>query len=133
MPTVEEMTAWTCEEIETAIRVALPPGIQFDCGYDREAGTWFVCFWRQQPDGKKYILFQDWGFEQRITYFNGYGWVWARQQPKPPVHSPWQPRRQEVAPPRVHPQVSTAPDPEDLNPDEIQAVYADFRGHPKKR
>ena len=140
MPTLEEMTAWNCDEIEAEIRVTLPPGVEFDCGFDKEAGTWFVRFWRLQPDGTKNVLFQDWGFEQRITYFNGYGWVWARQQPKPPVYSPWRPRRQEVMPQRApsktaHVTVSreAVADPDDLVPEKIEAVYADLRGHPKKR
>jgi hypothetical protein len=128
MPTFEELRCWTPDEIETAIRLGVPHDIQFACGLDREAGAWFVRFWREDAEGKKTILFEDWGFEQRITYLNAYGWMWVRQQPKPSPVSPWA-RRGEVpiARRKKPPQV---PDPEDLNPEEVLAVYAQAKGHP---
>lgn len=131
MPTLEEMTGWSVLEIEAAIRSSLPPEVRFECGFDREAGVWFVRFW-QEREGQKVVLFQEWGIEQRLTYFNGYGWLWARQKPPPPKHSPWKPRQHEVLP-QIRVGKTRTPDPEDLNPDEIKAVYDAFREHPKKR
>jgi hypothetical protein len=133
LPTIEEMTAWTPDDIVAAIHVSKPPGTQFDCGFDQNAGTWFVRFWTEL-NGRKNVLFEDQGFEQRITYLNGYGWIWARQRPKPPSTSPWQARRGEVQPNVVQRRTrATAKDPEDLDPEEIQAVYDRYREQPKKR
>jgi len=133
MPTIEEMTAWSSDDIVAAISVSLPPGVQFDYGYDRDAGTWFIRFW-QVKDSKKEVLYEDWGWEQRITYLNGYGWVWARQRPPPPSISPWKPRQREVTPQAVQRRAhARVPDPEDLDPNEIKAVYDRYREQPKKR
>lgn len=145
MATIEEMMGWTPQEIEAAIRSSLPPGVQFDCGFDQAAGTWFVRFWREQKKeagAERVVLYEDWGIEQRITYFNAYGWVWARQRPKPPAHSPWVRHQDKVNPQSVRKAAQTvqqrvpfvrAPDPADLDPKEIQSVYADLREHLKKR
>lgn len=131
MPTIEEMTAWAPREIEAAIRSNLPPGVSFSCGHDRGSGVWFVRFW-QEHEGKQVTLYEDFGFEQRITYFNGYGWVWARQKPKTASTSPWKPRDREVTP-NVRTAKTRSPLPDDLDPAEVKAVYERFREQPKKR
>lgn len=121
MPTLEEMTVWTPDDIEAEIRQILPKGLSFECGFDKEAGTWFTHFWHMQ-NGQKVTDYQDWGWEQRITYFNAYGWVWVRMTPPPSAGSPWVRRREAVpVPPSKVPQT---PDPADLDPNEIRAVYA---------
>lgn len=130
MHTLEEMTTWTVDDVANAIRQGLPSGLVFDCGFDVAAGTWYVRFWRQQDDQKR-VLFEDWGFEQRITYLNAFGWLWSQKQPAPPAHSPWQ-RRGEVTVAQVQRKAHNIPDPADLDPNEVQAVYANLRGHPKK-
>lgn len=132
-PTLEEMTGWTPTEIEAAIRKIKPQGVNFECGIDREAGAWFVQFW-QDNQGKKNILFEDWGFEQRIVYFNAYGWAWARQRGPTQRTSPWTRRQGEVTPQVVQrkAKASSIPDPADLDPNQIRAVYDRFREEPKK-
>lgn len=130
MPTLEEMTTWTVADIDAAIRRALPADLFYDRGFDPAAGTWFTRFWRLQ-DGQKQTLYEDWGFEQRIAYFNAYGWLWAQQQPAPSVHSPWKPRG-DVTATQVQRKARNIPDPADLDPNEVESVYAGLRGHPKK-
>lgn len=134
MPTLEEMTAWSVEEIEGAIRAELPDSLRLECGRDVGLGAWFIRFWQKQTDPPE-LLYQDWGVDQRLTYFNGYGWLWARQRPQPPAHSPWVRRREITLPVVRRTALSKAipPDPEDLDPNAVEAVYADLRGHPKKR
>ena len=133
MPTLEEMTAWSAEEIEGAIRCSLPAGFYFECGLDQEAGAWFARFWRPS-ESQRTVLYQDWGIDQRLTYFNAYGWLWAQKQPKPPAHSLWA-RRREVTRETVQQRAFRGvrvPDPPDLDPEQIEAVYADTFGKPKK-
>lgn len=133
LPTLEEMTAWTAEDIEAAIRQTLPQGTAFECGFDRQAGQWFVRVLRL-VDGATQVAFEDSGIDRRITYFNAYGWIWARQQPKPSPNSPWV-RRREVTRDSVQQTVAKrtrVPDPADVDPEEIAAVYAAWRGHQKR-
>jgi hypothetical protein len=134
MPTLEEMAAWSADEIEGAVRSELPDNLRLECGYDAGAGAWYIQFWQQGANPPN-LLYQDWGFDQRLTYFNGYGWLWAQKRPKPPAHSPWV-RRREITLPIVQHTAGVRvvpPDPEDLEPSAVEAVYADLRGHPQKR
>lgn len=130
MHTLEEMTTWTVEDVDAAIKQGLTEGLFFDRGFDPQAGTWFARFWRLQ-DGQKRTLYEDWGFEQRITYLNAYGWLWAQKQPVPSAHSPWRPRG-DVTVAQVQRKARNIPDPADLDPKEVQSVYAGHRGHPKR-
>ena len=136
MATLEEMTAWSLDEIEAEIVAALPPGLHFELKPD-ESGFWSVSFWRVSDTTKdKQVVWDDVGPDQRIMLFNAYGWLWLRQQPKPPEHSPWQPDRLEITS-RVAKSMSRrilieggvgrgpsrGSDPEDLDPLEVLAVY----------
>lgn len=137
MPTLEEMTAWTAEDIRAEILVALPKGLHFGKKADQESGFWVVEFWRVDPEtGTKAVLWTETGADERIMLFNAYGWLWMQKRPKVPDHSPWKARQQELTPgalrerarqQAVRGEVASenrkVRDPEDLDPKEVQTVY----------
>ena len=90
-------------------------------------------FWAKGEEGAEKILFEDWGIDFRILLFNAIGWLMQRSQPKPAPGSPWV-RRHDDTRARVQKVVfrgaAGAPDPADLDPGEIQAVYGG-PGQPK--
>lgn len=137
--TLEEMTAWSVGEIQGEIHALLPKGLNFEALPD-EGGFWTVSFWRvDEETGDKKVVWVETGPDQRIQLFNAYGWLWSQRRPKPPGHSPWQERRREVGEdqinraaarrhlPRTSPGGRRAPDPEDLDPDEVRSVYEQAR------
>lgn len=130
----EEMTTWSVEEVESAIKASLKKGgFRFQSGWDEEAGVWFTRFLKPSEDGKEdTVPFEDWGPDRRILAFNALGWLWDQLRPPPPKGSPWVRRHEttRVWNPRVTYRGAGAPDPADLNPDEIASVYGGT-GQPK--
>jgi len=119
MPSVEEMTAWTPEDIEAEIRVALPKDWQFEYGCS-ETGGWAVIRDAEGEPKWETAMVPD----ERLLLFDAYGWLITRNAvPRLPA---WRRRRGEIPTPRVGhyslPGVSV-PDPEDLDPAEVAAVY----------
>src|SRR5512137_783473 len=128
MPSLEEMTAWESEDIEDAIRQALPKGWQFEYGCS-ESGGWAVI-----GDEEGQIKWETTGVpDERLLLFNAYGWLITRgMEPRNPA---WALRKGSIPQPKVGqfslPGVSV-PDPEDLDPAEIESVYSELRS-PKRR
>lgn len=128
MVTFEEMSAWTADEIQAHIQAALPSTILFSFGLDKDGGVWSVRFDRIEQDGSIVGLWSDTGFEHRILLLNAYGWIWNQIAPRPDHASPWI-RRREITAEAVTRRVvfGHVPDPEDLDPDEVDSVYAKAR------
>lgn len=128
MLSLEEMTAWTNDDIVAQITVMTPKGVTFRHGFDDEDRFWYVRFERfDEAQQERVVVWRDFGPDERLTLFNAFGWIWVRQQPMPPKDSPWSPYRRDL---RRQPVVGRAttrghsvPDPEDLDPEEVQAVY----------
>ncbi len=119
MISLEELTSWDTEEIAAHIRKELPPGWTFTYTWNEgwSQGTILDAESRSQWDGihpdLKYLL------------FDAYGWVVLRG--KSPQHPAWRRRSQREVPETPNPSGDVtveAPDPEDLNPDEVRMVYA---------
>lgn len=128
----EEMTTWSVEEIESAIQASLKGAFRFQSGWDHEAGVWVTRFLKSNEKGEDTVAFEDWGPDRRILAFNALGWLWEQTRPPPPKGSPWLRRHEtpRVWNPRPNYRGAGAPDPADLNPDEIDAVYGGT-GQPK--
>jgi len=116
--TLEEVSAWSNDELDAQIHSLLEPGWTFNV---RPEDGWWYGIVADAEGG------QEWADSQadvRLLLLNAYGWLYThRQQPKDPL---WR-RRQELDPRVVRGQVSlcgvTVPDPEDLDPNEVRAVY----------
>lgn len=122
MPTFEEMTTWTPVEIRTNILASLPEGWRFNLEREQNA----LCARFFSPDGD--CLWVGGGFDERILLFDAYVWlcVWDKEVTNPN----WKPKEpKEMVP--VKGKVSLPgveiPDHEDLDPDEILAVYSGLR------
>jgi len=128
MLTLEEMTVWTCEDIAVQVNMLKAKDLFFHFEFDKDSQFWHVKFERfDEKQKKRVVVWEDRGVDQKVTLFNAFGWVWARTQATPPKDSPWRPRRQELTRRMVTNQVAaqghSVPDPEDLDPEEIRAVY----------
>lgn len=122
MLTIEEMSAWTADDVQDQIRGMTPVGLVFSTGL--ENGVWFARF---SDSATNDTLWEDFGIDRRILLFNAYGWVWMRQvwtRHKSPStnDTPWV-RRREITAAVATRQGNHIPDPEDLDPDEVAAVY----------
>jgi hypothetical protein len=122
MPTIEEMSAWTLDELKVEIHQALPPGWSFNYGWNEDVDGWATI---HDETGK--TAWETAGvWDETLLLFNAYGWLTTRNvEPKNPVWA----RRRGVVPKPVVGQYSlpgvSVPDPEDLDPAEIASVYFD--------
>lgn len=120
---IEEVAAWSNADIVAHIEEFKPVGHNFQHGYDRESQFWFVRFYDQRQTDP---VWEDYSPDERLALYNAFGWVWASSQPAPAPGSAWH-RRQELTPKAVTKKVAlgghTVPDPEDIDPLEVQAVY----------
>lgn len=117
MLSIEEMTAWDEDQIQAEIQARLPPGHRFVFGV--EAGSWCARFYG--PEG---VVWESSHYEARVLLFNAFGWLW---KPPPRVHaSRWRPHGgHRLVPVGRSAQEAATPDPEDLDPVQVSAVYGD--------
>jgi hypothetical protein len=121
---IEEMTAWTTEELLEEVLRVTPEGLTFK--YDRKDG-WFIA---QVTNSDAEVLWSDSHADPRILFFNAFGWLKLRHHK--PQNPAWTPRTREVNPAAYVPRASTpsanVPDPPDLDPTEVSSVYTQRRG-----
>jgi len=135
MLSLEEMTSWSPEDIRAAIAAELPLGWSF---VPDVVNSWVHA---KIVDAEGTVLWEDSSADQRLLYFNAYGWLNLRSSQA--RHPAWRPRTKEVDPserrsprewpseaefkPRAHQGGAEAsiPDPEDLDPAEVYSVYQD--------
>jgi hypothetical protein len=122
MASLQEMTGWTLDEIQTEIRAVLPQGWRFE--FLTEDRQWRVQFLGAEGD----CLWWQTYIEPQLLLLDAYGWLWRHQHPQPPANPAWisRDRRKLVPVGKVGLKGVTVPDPEDLDPAEIDAVY---QGH----
>jgi hypothetical protein len=110
-----EVAALSDEEIEAEIRGLLRPDERFDFF---QKHYWYAEVWRDPCES----LWRNTGFDKRLLLLDAYGWLWARLNPS--TSHLWTSRRQELPrPPTAWKETSSVPDPEDLDPSEVDAVY----------
>jgi len=123
MPDYTEITAWSTEELREQIRKALPSGWRIQQG-DDDGHLWFRFL---QPKGDDWaVIWDNYHFDEKTLLLDAYCWLWLRDQPKlTPEESVWAPRRGELTQKGVTRRATAVPDPEDLDPVEVWAVYED--------
>lgn len=124
-PTLEEMQTWSVDEIKAHIAEYLPDDTVFRCAFSDDIGQWRG--WFEQD---KTVLWDQWSLDQRLLLLDAFGWLWAKRQPARPADSPWVGRQGRVPMEAVRRRAFSEPDPADLDPDEVQAVY---EAHRQKR
>jgi hypothetical protein len=125
MPTIEEMTAWTHDELQAEVSALLPTGWRFRSGWDGTMLLWTAAIERPDENGEWITAWEDESPDERLLLFNAFGHLWLERQPKTASDSPWAVRqpvpRGPVTRPMGLPGVKV-PDPEDLDPAEIDSL-----------
>lgn len=120
MPSFEEVSAWSEEELTVEIRLLLPPG--WVLVTPPSNGYWTVSLQRKDPEGNPVVEWEDDNADKRLVLLNAFWWLWSKGLPKPTGLTPWSRAQDRVVKP-VSLTGSKIPDPEDLNPAEIEALY----------
>lgn len=127
----DELALYPDEEIKVHVRQLLRPGEDFQI---QLVETWWEAeiFLREGETSK--LLWDQMGFDRRLLLLDAYGWLWSRLQPAT-TSSIWV-RSREVTREDLTRRAATShvsiPDPEDLDPKEVQMVYEGQHNHGKK-
>jgi len=123
MPSYVEITTWSLEEIRAEVVAAIPEGWCIEQGKNDGDGYFWICLLRSGV-----IEWENFQFDERVLLLDAFCWLWLRKQPQPmPGTSVWGRRRGELSQKFVTQRALAIPDPDDLNPVEVQAVYASVR------
>lgn len=127
MPSIEQISTWTIPEILQEIRARLTEGCTFVEGTKE---GWYIATVQQTvANAEVKVLWSESGADRKILLLNAFGWLWLRdQQPKRPA---WRPRTGEGPSRPTRGPLVNVPDPPDLDPAEIRAVYQ--KGPPKRK
>lgn len=122
----EEILAWSISELEAEIQAALPKGWVVLSHYTPE-GYWEIKLQSLDDSLNPVIHLEKENADRRLVLLDVYGWLWLEISPKPEEGSPWALRRRDLTVDVVtgHATVkgSRVPDPEDLDPAEIELVH----------
>jgi len=122
VPSLDELVNLSTEDIRAAVAAELPAGWKF---HAEPVNGWAYA---RLEDAEGTLLWEDCLADPRLVFLNAYGWLVSRStEPKHPV---WRRRTHEVNPQQYTPRPAETrwepvPDPEDLDPAEVQAVYQD--------
>lgn len=130
MPTLEEMTIWTAGEIVQEIERVLPRG--WTLRSSTKQGRFWVQILQPEVEGQeRVVVWEDYHIDQRILLFDALGWLACLGQKKQRRTGSLSRRRQlaEQAAARWAgmPREKIPGDPEDVDPEEVGAVYEAFR------
>jgi hypothetical protein len=126
--TLEEVTTWSPDEIRAAIRDLLPKGWAFEEKPFTEGSRRIRLL---RPGEKELeVEWSEYHIDARLLLLGAYGHLWLRQH-QPHRDSPWV-RRNNPTREAVTRRVNTSgrshiPDPADVDPDEVEAVYEEAR------
>lgn len=118
MFTAEEAAFWTVEETLHRLQSALPIGWRLTL---RGEARYSVAELHDETGQRVWISSNP---DPKLLYLEGLGWLRVRNHK--PSHPAWRPREREALL-RVPNPVSQDPDPPDLDPAEIEAVYKSRR------
>lgn len=116
----DEVLLASNEEVEAEIKSLLQDAESFAISFDKG--------WHGEILAGDEVVWWGGGFDYRLVLLDAYGWLWMRAHP-PKRGLRWGDRPEltrEMVTQRAQRQAS-AKDPEDLDPDEIAAVYEDYR------
>lgn len=118
MPSLEEMTIWSTEDLNRQIQLCLPPGWTMQSL--SEDGIYSATVLDQAGD----VQWRGQRTDYRLLQLDIYGWLITRGVK--PQSLAWS-RRDNLTPKKVGRDIGlggpTIPDPEDLDPEEVRAVY----------
>jgi len=124
-PTLDDLMVASVPELKDLLRTMLPDSCQLHSDWDPGEGLFNVLVRRIGENG--IVLWSQSGIDERILLLDLAGWLWFDRLPQPPPGSPWTLRNNRAAPARRPiglPHLETSmPDPEDLDPEEVQTVY----------
>jgi len=115
------MTGWSVEEIREELKTLLPRSWQFVLRVD-QSGFWEASF-EEKQDKESKVVWRALETDEKRALFEAYGYLWMKQRPLRELDSTWVRRRPMLNPPQSSASDSS-PDPEDLDPDEVESVYA---------
>lgn len=117
----DETLSWTDAQLEFAIARNMPNGTEFVC--EGVPGGWSARIERLEPDGLRIVHAVE-SIDRRMVLYDVYGYLWLRGRPAPRKGSIWDPTTprptRAAVTQLVHERLE---DPEDLNPEEVAAVY----------
>jgi hypothetical protein len=117
MFSIEEIISWTAEEAIERIKHVIPKSWEYS--YSEEGGWHRISL--KDEDGE--LLWSGEHADLKILALDALGWYRLRNhEVKNPM---WKPRENEVSFQRP-PVSESVPDPPDLNPKEVDAVYRDI-------
>jgi hypothetical protein len=124
--TLEEVTAWSLDDIREGIRVLMPEGWVFE---ERSQHVRLMC-----PLEKGFkVEWEHFHIDPKYLLLGAYGHLWLRQH-KPSPDSPWvrrnNPSREAVTRQVARRTPCCIPDPADVDPAEVEAVYEQVRKKP---
>jgi len=117
---LEEMSAWTPDEVLVKIRENIPSGWGFHYGISTE-DNWVYAIVK---DSEGVELFSETQGDPKILFLDLLGWLMLRGQKA--QHPAWQRRSGEVNPNKREtrqPKSSTEPEPADLDPVEVAEFF----------
>lgn len=118
MFSLEEMASWTLEEVRHQIKELLPKGHKFGVRQLEGDEGWEAHY----EDAEGNVLWRRSGLDERVLLLDAFGWLFVQQRSRPAPGSPWNKRPPVAQQPIEHRPVEI-PDPEDLDPAEVLAVY----------
>ena len=119
MPSIEEIGAWSLDEIRGEIVKIIPAGWSFQEGRE---DRWFHVSFIKTGEPEEPPFWSDKHTDPRLLLLNAFGWLWTRHQK--PTHPKWRPRDPTTRP-AIRPPIPQVSDPPDLDPKEIQKVYGE--------
>jgi hypothetical protein len=117
----DETIAWTDAQIEFEIARQIPDDSEFVCEWQENVWAARV---EHRVDGEVQVSLSSVHVDRRMALYDIYGLLWLQGQPRPSGPSAWDPAtpRPTVASVSGYVQSRIA-DPEDLDPEEVAAVY----------
>jgi hypothetical protein len=121
LETPDNIVSWSDHQIEVEIASALHD-LEFVCEWVRP--VWSARIETSVPEGQKpSLIHAAESADRRMALLDVYGYLWLKEQRAPVRGSLWDPEQER---PRQAPVRNIGPavaDPEDLDPDQIAAVY----------
>ncbi len=128
---LDELARYPDEEIEIHVQQLLRPEESFQI---QLVETWWEAEILLREGETSQLLWDQMGFDRRLLLLDAYGWLWSRLQPAS-SSSIWVRRREVTREDLTRRAVMShvpIPDPEDLDPKEVQMVYEGQHNHGKK-
>lgn len=121
MEAPDELLSWSESQIEIEIVSSLND-LEFVCEW--EGSGWSARIETPVAEGERtHVIYTAANADRRLALLDVYGYLWLKEQPAPIKGSPWDPEQARPSKAPVPKASQSVADPEDLDPDQIAAVY----------